>query len=157
MTGTFNRQLGKRRTLILATAREWLGTPFKHQARVKGVGVDCAGLAIEVGLGAGVLTMDGPAWEQYRNYARLPNPRMMGAALGTFARLHEGEPLPGDICWLEWRSGLPMHLAILGVDAAGQPTLIHALESAGRVVEHGFTAEWPARVVSWWRFPGLVK
>jgi hypothetical protein len=48
-----------------------------------------------------------------------------------------------------------MHLAILA-DAKGRATMIHALGDIGRVVEHGFTAEWPGRVESWWRYPGLV-
>lgn len=30
------------RDLVAAEARSWLGTPYHHHARVKGVGVDCA-------------------------------------------------------------------------------------------------------------------
>ena len=33
---------------IIQTARQWLDTPYHHQARVKGVGVDCIGLVIGV-------------------------------------------------------------------------------------------------------------
>ena len=29
---------------IVAQARSWLGTPYHHQARLKGVGCDCLGL-----------------------------------------------------------------------------------------------------------------
>ena len=29
---------------VLAAARGWLGTPYRHQASVKGVGADCLGL-----------------------------------------------------------------------------------------------------------------
>ena len=36
------------RTDVVAAAREWLGTPFHHQARLRGVGVDCVGLVIGV-------------------------------------------------------------------------------------------------------------
>jgi cell wall-associated NlpC family hydrolase len=32
------------RTHIVALAREWLGTPYHHQASLKGVGTDCVGL-----------------------------------------------------------------------------------------------------------------
>ena len=32
----------------MAEARSWLGTPYHHKARVKGVGVDCGGLLYEV-------------------------------------------------------------------------------------------------------------
>ena len=30
---------------VIATARDWLGTPYHDQASVKGVGCDCLGLA----------------------------------------------------------------------------------------------------------------
>lgn len=32
------------RTDILAVARDWLGTPYVHQASTKGAGCDCLGL-----------------------------------------------------------------------------------------------------------------
>ncbi|MFY8139958.1 MAG: peptidase P60, partial [Caulobacter sp.] len=32
------------RARIVAAARGWLGTPYRHQASVKGVGCDCLGL-----------------------------------------------------------------------------------------------------------------
>lgn len=32
----------------VAEAMTWLGTPYHHQGRVKGVGVDCATLLCEV-------------------------------------------------------------------------------------------------------------
>ena len=33
---------------VVTAAREWIDTPFHHQARLKGVGVDCVGLVIGV-------------------------------------------------------------------------------------------------------------
>jgi len=35
---------GARRAAVAAEARAWLGTPYHHQASVKGVGCDCLGL-----------------------------------------------------------------------------------------------------------------
>jgi len=32
------------RTKLIKTAKSWVGTPYKHQASVKGVGTDCLGL-----------------------------------------------------------------------------------------------------------------
>jgi NlpC/P60 family putative phage cell wall peptidase len=32
------------RTRIIAEARAWIGTPYRHQASRKGVGCDCLGL-----------------------------------------------------------------------------------------------------------------
>ncbi|MBL0320066.1 MAG: hypothetical protein IPP74_12385 [Alphaproteobacteria bacterium] len=33
---------------IISQARTWLGTPFHHQARLKGKGCDCLGLIVGV-------------------------------------------------------------------------------------------------------------
>ena len=32
------------RTRIIAEARAWIGTPYRHQASLQGVGCDCLGL-----------------------------------------------------------------------------------------------------------------
>ena len=57
------------RAHIIAQAREWLGTPFHHQARVKGVGADCAGLVIGV---ARALDIVGPDFD-VAAYPRTPD------------------------------------------------------------------------------------
>ena len=31
---------------VVREAKTWLGTPFHHQGRLKGVGVDCAGVIV---------------------------------------------------------------------------------------------------------------
>jgi cell wall-associated NlpC family hydrolase len=36
------------RARVVAIARSWIGTPFHHNARIKGVGVDCAQLLAAV-------------------------------------------------------------------------------------------------------------
>ena len=36
------------RAAIVAEARTWLGTPYHHHARIKGVGVDCAQILLAV-------------------------------------------------------------------------------------------------------------
>lgn len=133
-------------------ARLWLGTPFRHQAALRGVGCDCLGLirgvAAELGicppLNLGVIG----------SYARAPNPVHMGRHLAAHLR-RVRRPRQGDIAWLEWREGLPMHLAYLAGEGEAR-TLIHAWETAGCVIEHGFVAEWPARVRAWWRLPALA-
>jgi cell wall-associated NlpC family hydrolase len=154
-------QIDPRRRAVIAAARAWVGTPFRHQARLMGVGVDCAQHVIAAGETAGVLSIDPAAWRRWAAYGRAPNPRRMGEALETFL-----VPIPpsrarlGDVMWLAWeraggQAALPMHLAIRSAHG-GRTTMIHALESLGKVCEHGFTAEWPGRVISWWRYPGLA-
>ena len=37
------REEAARREEIVRLAREWIGTPYQHQASLKGVGADCLG------------------------------------------------------------------------------------------------------------------
>jgi NlpC/P60 family putative phage cell wall peptidase len=140
------------RDAICAEARRWRKTPYWHQAALISVGVDCVGLIRAVGHACGVLADDAAQWRPFAAYSRLPRPERMGEAMRTF--LHEIDPadvLPGDILWIQWRDGLPMHLALyLG------ETIIHALYDVGFVAEHGYSAEWRERTHSVWRYPGLV-
>ena len=45
----------EKRDHIVATAREWLGTPFHHVAGIKGVGVDCAHFLAKIYEEAGII------------------------------------------------------------------------------------------------------
>jgi cell wall-associated NlpC family hydrolase len=56
-------------TEIVAAARSWLGTPWRHQGRLKGIAVDCGGLIIGVGRELRLLDFG------TRAYGRIPNRR----------------------------------------------------------------------------------
>ena len=43
------------RAAVVAEALTWLGTPWAHRGRVKGVGVDCAQFVLAAYAGAGVI------------------------------------------------------------------------------------------------------
>lgn len=63
------------RQAIATEAATWLGTPYHHQARIKGAGVDCALLLCEVYLAAGVIPFIDPTpypqnWHIHRNDER---------------------------------------------------------------------------------------
>lgn len=49
---------------IIETARDWLDTPFHHQGRAKGVGVDCIGLAVGVLRELGIESPDLPGYSR---------------------------------------------------------------------------------------------
>jgi len=130
---------------IVTAARACIGTPFMHQGRVAGVGLDCVGLAripaVTLGLEIG----------DYDGYSRQPDPAVMEAKLNEFLDLVEpGDMQLGDILWLSFAKE-PMHLAIFAGD-----TIIHAVSMGpGKVVEHGFRAPWPQRVVGVYRYRGI--
>lgn len=142
------------REQIISEARRWLGTPYQHQAVLRGVGVDCVGLIRGVGKALELWPVDdGAAWRRFAGYGRLPNPARMLEGMREFLRPLDGGPEPGAIAWLQWRADLPMHLAIFGQDARGGLTLIHSYSEAGGVVEHALSPDWLARVHSVWRYP----
>lgn len=146
--------------LVVAEARSWVGTPYVHQHRTKGHAVDCVGLVIGVGLAAGVLpTWTPEAWAPHQSYGRAANPAHMSRAIEEFLLpLYPADAAAapdGTIAFMAWRRDLPMHVAILASMPDGRRTMIHAYPQARRVVEHGFAAEWPDRVVSLWTYPGL--
>jgi NlpC/P60 family putative phage cell wall peptidase len=134
---------------VVAEARSWLGTPWRHQAYLKGVGCDCAGLVRGVGNALALFdTRDGaPGTEVFKGYGRKPEPRKMLRALDRFMLRRRGEPLPGSVLLLRFDRD-PQHLAIL----TGEGTIVHALATVGKVVEHRLSPDWRARVVAAWEF-----
>lgn len=89
------------RALVIHEAHRWLNTPYHHQGRVLGVGVDCATLLCEVYEAAGVIphvdpTPYPPDWHLHRESERY---------LGWLQQYgHEvDEPAPGDV--IVWRFG----------------------------------------------------
>ena len=148
------------RAAVVAEARSFVGTEYRHQSRVKGVGVDCVGLIVATGLAVGVLDWSEEAFAPWNGYGRLPNPRKMREGLERFLLPISAEDVQdGDIPWFAWREGRPMHVGIMATDCsfgAARPMIIHATSTVGSVVEHGFAGEWPGRVEGWWRYPGLV-
>jgi len=127
-------------------ARAYLGTPFRHQARLPGVGLDCAGVVVCALREAGLQV------EDVRAYGRIP-------AQGLFVKMVErhceripvGELRHGDLLMFAFR-GEPQHLAIY--TAAG--TLIHAYQDVKKVVEHDFDGVWRERLRGCYRLKEIT-
>lgn len=128
------------REQVLAEARSWLGTPFHHQGRLKGVGVDCIGLVVGVARALGMAATDRPG------YARTPDGETLTAALDAQMRRIKAADA-GDVLLLRIRR-LPQHVGFLGEGG----TLIHAHSGADKVVETPMTDRWWERVVAAYRF-----
>jgi cell wall-associated NlpC family hydrolase len=137
------------RLAIIVEARTWLGTPFRHQGRTRGAGVDCAGVVIGVARALGLSEFDTTA------YGRLPN----GHAMRRLCDAHLRPILlktarPGDVLLMAWRR-YPQHLAVV-VDHPQGLGIVHGHEAAGRVVEHRLDEVWRARVRAAYAFPGVL-
>jgi NlpC/P60 family putative phage cell wall peptidase len=134
------------RAAIVAEARTWLDTPFHHQGRLKGIGVDCAGVPEGVARAFGIPVRDIPA-----DYGRQPDVATMLKALrANLTEKPRAEVAPGDVLWLVWVRH-PQHLAIY----TDTDTIIHAAEIFGRVVEHRYDFTWQRRCRGVFAFPGV--
>jgi NlpC/P60 family putative phage cell wall peptidase len=133
------------RAEIVAEARTWLGTPFVHQGRARGVAVDCLGVVAMVGRALGLTDYD------RTDYGRIPNPRRMRAELRVhLAEIPLAEARPGDVVHLAW-SRQPMHLGILTEEG-----ILHAYSAIPAVVEHPLDDAWRGRFRFAYRYPGVA-
>lgn len=145
-----------RRADIIESARSFLGTPFRHQGRARGIGVDCIGLIVCAARGAGIDVSD------RTDYPLQPIPSELLAGFGANLDRTDGiEHKPADVLvfWIvdtdtlppERRAETPQHVAL-----ATEAGMIHAWSGgARRVVEHGLTRGWASRLHSVWSFRGL--
>lgn len=116
---------------VVAQARTWLGTPFHHQARLLGVGVDCVGLVIGV---ARTLNLVAPDFD-VTAYPRVPD----GTSFMHLVNLHmrpiqRQDMQPGDVVAVRFDSD-PQHLGILGNYSHGGLSIIHAASRSSKVIE----------------------
>lgn len=133
---------------VVTIAREWINTPWRHQASLKGVGVDCGGLIRGVGVEAGLMAIEGLM--KFRGYGRQPHEGMMeeacDAVMDRASMAHE----LADVLLMRFGTGDPQHLAIVvGVNPV---YIVHAYAQARKVVEHRLDAVWESRIVRCYRF-----
>lgn len=128
---------------IVAAARACMGTPFRHQGRLPGVGLDCAGLCIVALRAAGVEMRDVKA------YGRVPNEGRLQQAIDAqpgLRRIALADAGAGDVVLIRFGTE-PSHVGLL----SAQGCIIHAYERIGRVVEHRIDATLQLQIVAAWR------
>lgn len=135
---------------VLALAQGWLGTPYRHQASLQGVGCDCLGLIRGIwrelyGAEPELLPPYAPDWAE-----RGGEDRLMAAAKRHFLAVPDrDEARPGDLLLFRWRAdAAAKHLGIL----AGPQHFIHAYEQAA-VVCSALVPGWKRRIAGVFRFP----
>jgi NlpC/P60 family putative phage cell wall peptidase len=137
---------------IVALAREWLGTPYHHQASLRGVGTDCIGLVR--GIYRELYGADAPeALPAYTRDWAEANGRetLIEAARRHLVEIPRFKARPGDVLVFRWRRGsLAKHCAILSKPTA----IIHALEGAP-VTEVALSPWWHRHTAAAFRFPGV--
>lgn len=132
---------------VIAEARRWIGTPYQHQGRLHGVGVDCGGLIIEVGNALQLLSLT------YSNYGRIPHQGMLRKVCDE-QLVRIGDVQPGCIALMSFvpHPAQEQHLGII----TDEGTLIHAYAHAQACVEHRYSSVWRGRTWQLYKYAGVV-
>lgn len=134
---------------IVAAAREWIGTPYHHQASLKGVGCDCLGLVRGIwrqiyGAEPQAVPAYSPDWGEAGTVETLLN-----AGRAHFEEVPLETAEQGHvICFRVRATAIAKHLGIL----SGEGRMIHAQEGVG-VVEVLYAGWWQRRAVAAFGFP----
>jgi NlpC/P60 family putative phage cell wall peptidase len=138
---------------IIRVAREWIGTPYRHQASVKGQGCDCLGLLRGVwreviGDEPEVVPAYTADWSEMGREERL-----WAAAARNMEAVPVNVTACGQIVLFRMRKGyVAKHLGILTGDEVGFDTIIHAYTGHG-VIETPLTHTWARKIVAQFQFP----
>lgn len=126
---------------MVAAARRCLGTPFHHQGRAPGYGLDCIGLAIVALNAAGIPVRD------RADYGVRPDGQSLVAAIVEHGGFRVEEVEAGDILLFRY-DNQPQHVAL----ATSETTMIHSFAPAGKVVETDIGTYWTRRLMGIYRF-----
>lgn len=132
---------------IVRAAQDWLDTPYRHQASVKGVGCDCLGLVRGIwrelmGAEPEAIPDYTPNWAEERGEETLLHAARRWLTEVTI-------PEPGDVLLFRLKPGSPCkHVGVL----SGPDTIIHAYWGRA-VVESWLAPFWSRRIAHVFRFP----
>lgn len=138
---------------VIEAARGWLGTPYRHQASVKGVGADCLGLVRGV-------------WREVVGEEPEPTPpysadwaevggeeTLLNAARRWLTEIPVEAMRAGDVLLFRMSAGAPMkHCAILSDTGSAEPRIIHAYWGRA-VIESWMGPWWRRRLAAAFRWP----
>jgi NlpC/P60 family putative phage cell wall peptidase len=136
---------------IVSEALEWVGTPYRHQGSLKGVGCDCLGLVRGVWR-----AVYGKEPEEPGPYAAdwaeaTGEDRLLAAAKRHCVSKAKDEAAPGDLLLFRWRSDVPAkHAGVL----AAEDRFIHAYQGHSVLVS-ALVPHWRRRIAGVFAFPSL--
>ena len=133
---------------IVKIAREWIGTPWVHQASVKGVGCDCVGMVRGIYTELTGKTVAG-AMDYTRSFYLFSGEERLKNEIGKyFMEVPMEEATSGDVLLISILNLPSHHIGILADD-----TFIHSWEDIGKVVEIPYDAAWKRLTKAVFRFP----
>lgn len=137
---------------VVVAAREWIGTPYRHQAACKGAGCDCLGLLCglwrelvgPLPVAIGPYT---PDWAEPQG-----DEVLLRTATALLRPADPAQSAPSDIVLFRMRRGsVAKHVGLLA-EVGAQPTFIHSYSGHG-VVESPLAPPWARRIVARFQFP----
>jgi NlpC/P60 family putative phage cell wall peptidase len=137
------------RDLIIEIARSWIGTPYIHQASLRGVGCDCLGLLRGVwrevlGSEPCIVPPYSADWAEAGGRETLAE-----AGCKYLIEIPVSEFTSGDVILFRWRENLPAkHCAI----AISKERMIHAHDGAS-VAEVTIGPWWKRHIAFAFQFP----
>jgi NlpC/P60 family putative phage cell wall peptidase len=140
------------RSSIVAAARGFIGTPYRHQSACRGAGCDCLGLIRGVwrevyGAEPEQSPPYSPDWGEAGEVEHLHD-----AAMRHLVAIPLGTARAGDVILFRMVEGrIAKHLAILG----STETMIHS-KSNDRVREEAFAPYWRRHAIAAFAFPGVI-
>lgn len=136
---------------IIDAARECIGTDYRHQGRILGVGLDCVGVILHVGKKINVELFD------VRGYAQMPVNKILEKSFRDQHALEEIDPKEakkGDIFLMKFLTEAQHAAVYTGPE---EDTVIHAFQRIEKVCEHGMNNFWKKRIVFAFRFKGVAE
>jgi NlpC/P60 family putative phage cell wall peptidase len=145
------------RAAITAAARSWVGTPYRHQASLKGVGCDCLGLVR--GVWRELYGPEPEAPPPYRpDWAETGGREtLLEAARRHLIEIAPNDARPGDVLLFRMSPDACLkHCAIVSAGASGdpEPRIVHAYWGRA-VVESWLGPWWRRRLAHAFSLPGV--
>jgi NlpC/P60 family putative phage cell wall peptidase len=136
---------------IVAAARGWIGTPYRHQASLQGVGCDCLGLVRGVwreclGHEPEALPAYSPDWAESGAGEALAE-----AGARHLLRVDDLAFQAGDVLLFRWKPYLPAKHAGIATDVGA---MVHAQDGFA-VSEIALSPWWLRRLAFVFRFPEI--
>lgn len=130
-------------SIIVTQARTWIGTPFHHQARLKGKGCDCLGLIVGVVDELGLKDKHGQPLAGYDEvtYSKEPDGAYLTEKLTALLdEVPIAEAQAGDLALFKVREN-PQHMAFL-TDYENTLGMVHSYAPSSQARVRMCTTRW---------------
>lgn len=128
---------------FVKTARSFIGTPFAHQGRLPGVGLDCAGVVVMAAIENGLQI------EDEFGYPEISEDNVFADKVASYCDIIPiSECAAGDLMMFRFFKN-PQHIAI--VSNINPLMIIHGYMQVGKTVENNVDATWLKRLTGCYR------